>query len=636
MKRFDRFALRRACGLAALLSASVVACGSSDSNGADAPVSGGAGGAHEGAAGATSTAGHSGMASTGMAGGVASSGGGAGGNVGGSSGGSALGGNGGAGGASPPSRACSDLSDGKEVYAQTFDKAVGTEWSNGAEETAPSGEKFLGRFHGDDSSTASAARVRLSLAALPAHTTIHVELDLYLVGTWNGNAQDWSGDHFFGLRAYAPKATSATQLLRASFSNNDDKNMKRNLQSFPDSYLVGEHPARTGSLAKNALEYPNGGDVSYHLVYDFNHAADALSLEFFGQNLGNDQTWGLDNVHVTALGGALVNRVSITSAVPGKIYVDDAYTGVSTPASVDLGQGKHMVGLFTDDGRYQHQAVTLNCDNPSLAFTDGNWEPGHDWKFLVVALTHLDFDFSNVGSNNQSGHCKATAPSNMGQAAMNVLNAVAPLVSNATGGLVHWKPTLMTLDRPQTAPYTNWIGEDQLPEVVSAVGWAEYDYVLVLFPGYAKGCNMDLGIFGATGATDLSVNSRGAGWGNYPTGDTAWSFDSYDGWAHEWGHSIEWLMQSHGGRLPWSIEAAVHSGVAYGYQNENTPNPSLPGQNWNWFRWYRDLFSGQVQDHLFTAYPTGAPTPGFVGVGPEAWIATTVRGYSQAVYPNGR
>ncbi len=635
MRIVDGIGPHRAGWLTLILALVAVACGSSDS-GAGESAGGHGGTASSGSAGAASGghAGSSGATSVGAAAGSAGAS--FGGNAGAGGAAGAVGSAGAAGGATAPGRACSDTSGGQEVYAQTFDSAVGAEWSNGTEETAPSGQKFLGQFHGDDASTSSAARVRLSLAALPAHTTLHVEFDLYLVGTWNGSAQDWTGDHFFGLRAYDPNASTATQLLRASFSNNDDSTMKRNVQSFPDSYLVGEHPARTGSSAKNALKYPNGGDVTYHLVYDFDHAADSLVLEFFGQNLGDDQTWGLDNLHVTALGGAQVNRVSITSAVPGKIYVDDAYTGLSTPASVDLGQGTHMIGLFTDDARYQHRAVTLNCDNPSLAFTDGNWEAGHDWKFLVVALTNLDFDFSMVGSNMQSGHCKASAPSDMGQSAMNVLNADAPLIAKATGGLVHWKPTLLTLTRPQTAPYTNWIGEDQLPDVVSQVDWAEYDYILVLFPGYAKGCDMDLGIFGATGATDLSVNSRGAGWGNFPTGDTSWNFDSYDGWAHEWGHSIEWLMQSHGGRLPWSIEAAVHSGVAYGYQNETTPNPDMTGQNWNWMRWYDGLFSGQVQDHLFTAYPTGAPTPGFVGVGPEAWLATTVRGYSQAVYPNGR
>jgi hypothetical protein len=80
----------------------------------------------------------------------------------------------------------------------------------------------------------------------------------------------------------------------------------------------------------------------------------------------------------------------------------------------------------------------------------------------------------------------------------------------------------------------------------------------------------------------------------------------------------------------------VHSGVAYGYEHDDSPNPELPGQAWNWFHWYRDMFSGQVPDHVFSAYPVGTVVPGYVGVGPEAWLATTVRGYSLTARPDAK
>jgi hypothetical protein len=537
-------------------------------------------------------------------------------------------------------RACDDTSGSTLVYHQDFSTPPGGEWSNTTTATAPHGERFLGRFSGYDGSATSESRIRLTLAGLPAHTTLKVSFDLYVIGDWLGNATDWTGDHFFGVRALDPGTDTVVSLLRASSSNSSDPAMSRSRQSFPDSFLVGDHAAMSGGASRGALGYGDrGGDTTYHLTFDVTSSASSAVLEFFGQNLAGSstdttRTWGLDNIEVRTFGGSPVNTLAVSSAVAGKVYVDDVYTGLTTPAVVPLAEGRHVVGIFTDDGRYQHAPVTLSCDNQAIRFEDANWLSGKDWKFLVVALTHLDFDFSNVGG--ASGHCKATAPAGMGQRVVDILNADVPLIERSTGGLVHWRPTLTTLDRPQTKTFTGWIGEDDLPEIVSSVGWAEYDYILVVYPGYATGCKMNLGIFGASGATDLSHNSRGAGWGNFPEGDTLPDWNSYDGYPHEWGHTIEWLMESHGSRLPWGPDSAVHAGVAYGYAWDGTPNPEMPGQNWNWFHWYRDLFSGQVPDHLRDGTPTGPAIPGFVGVGPEAWLHTNVRDYALAVYPGGQ
>src|SRR3954447_24844081 len=67
------------------------------------------------------------------------------------------------------------------VYTNDFEKGAGPEWSNEQVEATPKGERrFLGPFSTD--------QVALRLGKLPKHEWVRVSFDLYVMGTWDGNA----------------------------------------------------------------------------------------------------------------------------------------------------------------------------------------------------------------------------------------------------------------------------------------------------------------------------------------------------------------------------------------------------------------------------------------------------------------
>src|SRR5437016_5141924 len=69
---------------------------------------------------------------------------------------------------------------GTPVYANDFEKGVGKEWSSDKVEATPRDMRhFLGPF--------ASEKMTLKLEKLPPHQYVHVSLDLFIIGTWDGN-----------------------------------------------------------------------------------------------------------------------------------------------------------------------------------------------------------------------------------------------------------------------------------------------------------------------------------------------------------------------------------------------------------------------------------------------------------------
>ena len=181
-------------------------------------------------------------------------------------------------------------SSGSALYFSDFQFGVGPEWSSSVTSTTPGGcvrcTTFLGSFANAD--------VQLALTGLAAHSDLTISFDLYVVGSWDGNRNDWAGpDRWsFGLNGETP-------LLSTTFSLYDPT------QAYPEDYPAGDYAARSGAAENNTLGYlvdPWNGDSVYHLTYTIPHASDAVQFEFIGWNLQqvSDESWGLDNVQVQA------------------------------------------------------------------------------------------------------------------------------------------------------------------------------------------------------------------------------------------------------------------------------------------------------------------------------------------------
>ena len=181
------------------------------------------------------------------------------------------------------------------VYSNHFEGAVGSEWSNTARSTTPSGRGFLGEFGN--------GTVSLTLKGLPSHTEAVVSFDLFIIRSWDGSQEVEPGtgtavgpDEWDLNVAYGPT------LLHTTFSH-----ISTYPQAYPDGYPGGNNPPGVGAAERNSLGYsfshPTAGgpmDSVYQLSFTFPHSAASLVLNFSASGLQKlaDESWGIDNVEV--------------------------------------------------------------------------------------------------------------------------------------------------------------------------------------------------------------------------------------------------------------------------------------------------------------------------------------------------
>ncbi|MFA5293048.1 MAG: hypothetical protein WC496_08455 [Phycisphaerae bacterium] len=174
------------------------------------------------------------------------------------------------------------------VYSNDFESVVGSEWSNISVDITPAGSRtFLGQFGGNDF-------VTLSLDNLPAHQSVTLSFDLFVIQSWDGTGADWGPD------VWQLSVVDGPELLNTTFSNTAQDG---HMQSYPASYSSSqEYPAQTGAAETNTLGYEFYGDSVYNLSFTFTHSANSLTLSFAGLGLQDvcDESWGLDNVTVAS------------------------------------------------------------------------------------------------------------------------------------------------------------------------------------------------------------------------------------------------------------------------------------------------------------------------------------------------
>jgi hypothetical protein len=181
-------------------------------------------------------------------------------------------------------------------YSTDFSGAVGPEWSNTTTSTTPIGDRpFLGEF----GNTA----VTLNLTGLPAHDTVTISFDLFVIRSMDGNSEPFpfEQDHW---RISIGDAASQSVILDTTFSNADS--IPRS-QFYPDPFSAGiNNPARTGASESNTLGYLHFGDpmdTVYNLSLIVPHTADTFSAVFEGYDLQAlaDESWGIANVEVMVI-----------------------------------------------------------------------------------------------------------------------------------------------------------------------------------------------------------------------------------------------------------------------------------------------------------------------------------------------
>lgn len=169
----------------------------------------------------------------------------------------------------------------ESYYSNDFETDVDANWSLGSQTISPLGERYIGRFHNNET--------ELKLTSLPIHTQVRIDFDVYMIGSWDGDNTD------FGPDRWEFRLDGATQ-VNETFTNVDSP--VPFTQSYPDG---GTNPPGTGAFEIDTLGYPDRGDASYHMSFTVNHSADSLTALF--RDLGlqggvTDESWGVDNVEV--------------------------------------------------------------------------------------------------------------------------------------------------------------------------------------------------------------------------------------------------------------------------------------------------------------------------------------------------
>jgi len=175
-----------------------------------------------------------------------------------------------------------------------FDKDLRAAWSTARTDMTPNGKtRFLGRFFNESA--------KLTLDKLPAHKTVTVTFDLYVIRTWDGN------NHGDGPDVWGLNLEDSFPLIKTTFSSQGGGRQNFACKNGEDAstscYSKGAAPG-FGVAATNSLGFDK--DYVYKIKRSFAHDRSFLILSFFGdlkevlpENRNtNNEAWGLDNVRV--------------------------------------------------------------------------------------------------------------------------------------------------------------------------------------------------------------------------------------------------------------------------------------------------------------------------------------------------
>ncbi len=171
--------------------------------------------------------------------------------------------------------AAADPSNGYSVvYTEDFQGAIGqpgvASWSTTQTANPTGGELILGRF------TNTTVTLRVNL---PPHDCVRICFDLYVNDSWDGTNPTWGGPDQFGFRI------DGTTIWDEPYNSNNA----------PAGGTIITGPARlwfTNRWFDRVIRY----------CVESDHTAGTVQFEFFGSGLQsvNDESWGLDNVEVSA------------------------------------------------------------------------------------------------------------------------------------------------------------------------------------------------------------------------------------------------------------------------------------------------------------------------------------------------
>ncbi|TWU05455.1 dockerin type I domain-containing protein [Stieleria varia] len=216
----------------------------------------------------------------------------------------------------------------QEIYFSNLNSNADLEqsWSLPRHYIAPNqSERMLGLFGNESTS--------LSLSNLPAHESLEIEFDLWIVGSWDGKPADDEGSSGPG-DVWSFQVDSQTEFI-TTFSNLQGFEVTPRLQDYPeqlDQAAANQHAGGTGAFRApylpngtglNPLGEPNSRQAAYRMSLSVDHVDSNAVIRFLGSRLEAGETWAIDNVRVTA------KRVGYTLDIDYEQSVTEIDFGIS-------------------------------------------------------------------------------------------------------------------------------------------------------------------------------------------------------------------------------------------------------------------------------------------------------------------
>lgn len=167
------------------------------------------------------------------------------------------------------------LATGAPVFETDFEAGIPAEFSS----TAAGSDADVGAYHGLFTLSESTT---LTLPALPAHSQVLLEFDLYLFNTWDGNNTGFGPD-FFSL--------SGDVTGSWTFTNHQPEG-----QTYPGSPDEIYGSGASATHVYRGLDPTGTGDG-----FLVSHSSDTFAVTFAGPTDQTDEQWGIDNVRVTLI-----------------------------------------------------------------------------------------------------------------------------------------------------------------------------------------------------------------------------------------------------------------------------------------------------------------------------------------------
>jgi uncharacterized delta-60 repeat protein len=297
------------------------------------------------------------------------------------------------------------------AYSEDFEGTIGPEWSLKTTGTTPTGaRRFLGEFGNQT--------VTLSLSNLPPHGAVTIALDLFVIRSWDGSIGPGAGPDQWSLTLGTGETVFTTTFA----------NLVGSLQSYPASYPGTLYRWQSMAVETNSLGFVSGSavqDAVYHIETTIPNNATNLQVRFRGAGLQalSDESWGIDNVHITTLaptGPALTIdapyvavREDATNATITVRRLGDASSAAAVDWSTEAGTALPVTDYATSSGRLYFGPGETNA---TISVPIRNDTVVEGTKRFAIRLTNptehfaMTVNTATVQINDDDGFVEVTQP----------------------------------------------------------------------------------------------------------------------------------------------------------------------------------------------------------------------------------